>query len=67
MPSEKPHQQAVVDEKKELDERIGRCGRCSNPSPGLHECPYAAEIGGDKNPEYCNCCSNCETECCSDI
>ena len=44
------------------------CGHCGkNPAEELHSCPYAEDINNDYDPEYCNCCSNCTSECCQDI
>lgn len=41
------------------------CGK--NPASDPHSCPYAYEIGDDDNPEYCTCCSDCESNCVLDI
>ncbi len=41
-----------------------RCGKEGNP---LHSCPYASEIGGNDNEEYCNCCDECRHQCAMDI
>jgi hypothetical protein len=34
---------------------------------GAHSCPYAMEICDDYNPEYCNCCDECESECAMEV
>ena len=45
-----------------------QCQRCKRPVSGdRHACPYASEIGDDDNPEFCNCCDDCMTECCQEI
>ena len=49
------------------DSMAEKCDRCDKPSSGLHSCPYAAEINGNDDPEYCNCCDDCRHQCCMDI
>ena len=34
-----------------------------NPGEEPHSCPYAEEINDDHDPEYCNCCEECQQEC----
>jgi len=44
------------------------CGKCKKtPGEDPHKCPYAEDIEGDSDPEYCNCCPECEELCHSDI
>lgn len=52
---------------EEEPDAIHACGRCGAPSQGSHECPYQAALHKDHNPEYCTCCSACETRCRNDI
>ena len=42
-----------------------RCG--NNPATELHSCPFAEEINGNDDPEFCTCCDDCRHECCMDI
>ncbi len=43
------------------------CPRCQkNKASEPHTCPYAEEIGNDKETE-CTCCSECTRECAMDI
>ena len=42
-----------------------RCGK--NPAKELHSCPFAEEINGNDDPEFCTCCDDCRHECCMDI
>lgn len=45
-----------------------KCRKCDKEgSLEAHSCPYAEEIGGCDDEEYCNCCDNCRTECAMDI
>lgn len=39
-------------------------GQCS---ASAHACPYVANVRGDRNPEYCNCCERCTDECRRDV
>jgi hypothetical protein len=32
-----------------------------------HSCPYAEEIRGVDDDEYCTCCPECEYQCAMDI
>lgn len=44
------------------------CAKCKqNPATEPHQCPYAAEIAGNEDPEYCTCCSDCTRECAMDV
>lgn len=54
----------VIKESDGVDMR-NRCE--SNPKNEPHSCPYAEEIGGNDDPEYCTCCDDCRHECCMDI
>lgn len=33
----------------------------------LHSCPYQVDVEGNNDPEYCNCCEDCEKNCAEDI
>ncbi len=47
---------------------VDMCNRCDkNPKKKYHSCPYAEEIGGNEDPEYCACCDDCRHECRMDI
>lgn len=50
-----------------VPDEIRNCSRCGSPSQGLHSCPYASEIRGEDDEEYCNCCEECASECRMDI
>lgn len=43
------------------------CNWCKGKSGGYHSCPYAEDVKGDDDPEYCNCCDECKLECARDI
>lgn len=43
------------------------CGCGSPASEDSHSCPYAEEIGGNCDQEYCRCCHDCEQQCALDI
>lgn len=30
---------------------------------GRHSCPFAGEIGGNDDEDYCDCCSECTDKC----
>lgn len=46
----------------------GKCMKCGKSVPdGMHSCPYAADINNNDDPNYCNCCEECEHECAMDI
>jgi len=47
-------------------EKVNVC-MCGKEGEPPHPCPYAEEIGGNDDPEYCTCCGECEHECCMDI
>lgn len=32
-----------------------------------HPCPYQSDVNNDPDPEYCNCCDECEFQCAQDI
>ena len=49
------------------EERKCGKGNCNNPSPGFHSCPYASEINGNDDEDYCDCCDDCAHECAMDI
>jgi len=40
-------------------------GQCRQRA--VHACPFAIEVRGDRNPEYCNCCERCTEECRRDV
>ena len=44
-----------------------RCKCKVNAAKAPHSCPYAEEIKGNDDPEYCTCCDDCRYECCMDI
>ena len=44
---------------------VCRCG--NTPANPPHPCPYAEEIGGNHEEEYCDCCDDCRHECAMDI
>lgn len=45
-----------------------KCCNCkTNPAEELHSCPFACEILGDTDEEYCDCCVDCEMKCYEDI
>ena len=41
-----------------------RCGK--NSAQDLHSCPYASEIGGVTDDQYCDCCGDCTEICAGD-
>lgn len=44
------------------------CPNCKkSPATEPHGCPYAEEIEGDANPEYCTCCKECEQVCADEV
>ena len=53
------------DSKAMLDVVMCKCGKNQATEP--HGCPYAEEIGGSTDSEYCTCCNDCRRECCMDI
>lgn len=56
-----PHFQMTNNETK-------KCERCKvNDAEEPHACPYAQEIGGSTDEEYCTCCADCTYECARDI
>lgn len=47
---------------------VAKCERCGvNAAEEPHACPYAHEIGGSTDDEYCTCCTACQHECAMDI
>lgn len=49
---------------REKCERIN----CDNESEyRRHSCPYQAELYGNDDEDYCNCCSDCRHECAMDV
>lgn len=50
-----------------LPESIKMCKCGENPETEPHMCPYAQDIDGNDDPEYCTCCSECVNTCCDDI
>lgn len=42
-----------------------KCGK--NPAAEPHACPYAQDVGGSTDNEYCTCCDDCRRECAMDI
>lgn len=50
----------------ELDGHL--CQSCKkNPATDPHACPFAEEIGGNDDQEYCTCCLDCQSQCAMDI
>jgi hypothetical protein len=44
-----------------------KCQNCAkNPAQPKHTCPYAEEIGGDRE-SLCNCCDDCSYQCAMDV
>ena len=39
------------------------CDRCTEPTDGKHSCPYEAEVNGNHDEDYCNCCKDCMRDC----
>ncbi len=52
---------------KRLVEPLVMCHCGNNPAKEPHSCPYAEELAGNDDPEYCICCDDCMHECCMDI
>ena len=53
---------------KEPGERRVRCGCGSNQGTlETHSCPYQIEIADNDDPDYCNCCPDCENQCAMDV
>ena len=45
-----------------------KCSSCGvNSATERHACPFAEEVEGDFNPEYCDCCADCQRQCLMDI
>jgi len=44
----------------------GDCKHVEENAP-RHQCPYRYDVYNDPDPEYCNCCEACTTECAQDI
>jgi len=42
-----------------------RCG--VNPATEPHSCPYAEDINGNDDSDFCTCCADCQHECAMDI
>lgn len=42
-----------------------RCG--SEGSEESHSCPFASEIRGNSDEDFCNCCDYCTSQCSADI
>ena len=57
----------MKDNKNQMDNSLVMCRCGKNPAAEPHSCPYAKEIAGDNDPEYCTCCDDCRHECCMDI
>lgn len=41
------------------------CCAAENREP--HSCPFQADVHGNNDPEYCDCCEECEYQCSQDI
>ena len=52
------------------EDDVNKCEKCSvNEVDDLcrrHSCPFQVEIYDNDDDKYCNCCSECETECSKD-
>lgn len=40
---------------------------CSAEDIRPHSCPFAEEINGNDDPDFCTCCEACEFQCMMDI
>lgn len=40
---------------------------CTATSLPFHSCPYQEDVHNNPDPEYCNCCPECEEQCRQDI
>lgn len=47
------------------EKEMCRCGVNEQSEP--HGCPFAEEINGNCDAEYCTCCDDCTHECAMDI
>ena len=55
-------------EETEKTTHLELCQGCKkNKAKEPHSCPYASDINGDDNPEYCTCCADCTNDCLMDI
>lgn len=45
---------------------VDRC-TCNEGEHEYHSCAYACEIYEDFDPEHCNCCEFCSTQCMMDV
>lgn len=51
-----------------MSEEVDLCVTCGkNPSQAPHSCPYAEEVSGNDDPQYCNCCDDCIHQCAMDV
>ena len=49
-------------------DQMDKCQKCDKSvEPGLHYCPYYADINNDDGEEHCNCCEDCMEEYAGDI
>jgi len=42
------------------------CPHAKKDDP-LHPCPYHDDVNNANDPEYCNCCEECTSECSAEI
>ena len=56
-----------IETKLPVLEDCQRASTCGNKSDGRHSCPYQADINDNGDEDYCNCCSDCTTDCAMDI
>lgn len=62
--ADSPHTYRLSEKAVAAESDMGaKCLKCGRASDGWHSCPYASEIGGDCNNQYCNCCVDCMSEC----
>ncbi len=61
--NEVPKGRVGLQMKNEIPKEVlcSRCGR--NPAQFPHECPFAAEINENNDPEFCDCCEECIDNC----
>lgn len=50
-----------------MDKKCKGKVHCKNYEELPHKCPYAEEISGNNNPEYCTCCKDCRRDCLQSI
>jgi hypothetical protein len=62
-------EEAMEEEEKpaETSEHVVDACGCGSPAEAPHSCPYASEIGGNDDEEFCTCCDLCTARCSEDI